>query len=186
MKKKKAVFLDRDGTLIRQIALPHRLKQIRLMPHAAVATATLHRLGFLVIVITNQPVVARGLITSTGMDRLHTMIMNRLQKGGGHLDAVYYCPHHPHADVVAYRRHCRCRKPGIGLIERAEKDFFIDRRKSFLVGDTTVDMRTGQRADIRSILVKTGYGGNDGIYAVTPLAIVKDIAAAATFISRHD
>lgn len=160
-KQSKAVFLDRDGTIIRQVELLHKISELRLLPRAAQAIRAINRLGYLAIIITNQPVVARGLIEPEGVDSIHAVLIKRLSKCGAKIDAVYFCPHHPNANVKKYRLHCRCRKPNIGMILKAVKKFNINIKKSFLIGDSTRDILAGDRAGLKTILVKTGHTRKD-------------------------
>lgn len=181
----KAVFLDRDGTINREVDVLRNLKQLRILPGTAKAIRKLNLLGFLVIVVTNQSVVARGWLTEKGLDRIHAVLLGRLRRGGGKLDAIYYCPHHPNANLKKYRLECRCRKPNVGLIARALKDFKIDPKKSFMVGDGTRDILTGKRAGLKTILVKTGYAGRDGKHHVQPDFTARNLAQAIKIISKH-
>ena len=179
----RAVFLDRDGTINREVNVLRSVRQLRLLPGAAWAIRSLNRRGFLVIVITNQPVIARGWLTEEEVEEIHRVLARRLRRSGAVLDAVYSCPHHPKADRIAYRSRCRCRKPATGLITRAARDFGIDLYRSFLVGDSTRDILAGKRAGVGTVLVETGHGAKDGRYAVMPDRRSKDIRAAARLIA---
>lgn len=153
--KKPAVFIDRDGTLIEFEGQPTAAEHIRLFPFSAEAVRRLNEKGYLVIVITNQPIIGKGIITLEHSNDLNDYMRNELQKAGARIDAVYTCPHTYDPDNL-----CRCRKPAIGMIEEASDDFEIDLQSSWLVGDTTRDMETGKNAGLKSILVKTGEGGS--------------------------
>lgn len=184
-RKRRAVFLDRDGTIIRQVELPHKPSQIKLLPGAAHALKQLHDAGYLLIVISNQPVVARGILTPAGVVKLNNVMVKRLAARGAAIDAFYFCPHNPKADLKKYRKVCACRKPAPGMVLKAAKRFKMDLKKSFLVGDTTQDMLTGKNARVRTILVRTGHGGRDPWqYKAKPDFVVKDLAAAARLITR--
>lgn len=182
---KKAVFLDRDGTINREVDNLRDLSQLHLLPGAARAIARLNKLGYLVIVVTNQPVVARGLITEKELDEIHAVLIDRFKKKGSHIDAVYYCPHHPEANLKKYRLQCRCRKPNIGLIKTAVEKFGVDTKKSFMIGDSTRDVLAGERAGLRTILVKTGYAGKDGKYKIQPDFFVKNLSKAVEIIKKY-
>ena len=156
-----AVFLDRDGTLIRQVECMHRLEQLGLLPGAAEGIRLLNEKNQLVVVVTNQPVVARGLASEAAVDAIHAELKRRLGRKGAHLDAVYFCPHHPNATLEKYRLKCGCRKPEPGMILRAAREHEIDLRQSVMIGDTTQDLEAGRRAGVRTILVRTGHGGHD-------------------------
>lgn len=185
MKKSKAIFLDRDGTINREADNLWNIKQLRILPGAARAIRELNKLGFLTVVITNQPVVARGWLDEKGVDRIHAVLVKRLGRKGAKIDAIYYCPHHPDSKIKRYGLQCRCRKPNIGMIVSAVKDLNIDLRRSFMVGDSTRDMFTGKKAGLRTILVKTGYAGKDGKYAVKADFVAKNLSAAVKIIKQQ-
>lgn len=183
--KRIAVFLDRDGTINKEVGYLHRKKDLRLLPHAADAIRQLNRLGVIIIVIANQAAVAKGLITEKGIDDLNTMVNKRLSKKGAQVDGFYFCPHHPNATLAKYRKNCQDRKPNTGLIKKAIKDFNLSLRGAFFVGDTTTDVLTAKNLGIRSILVKTGYGGKDGKFDVNSDYKVKDLADAVIYIKKR-
>jgi D-glycero-D-manno-heptose 1,7-bisphosphate phosphatase len=166
MTKRKAVFLDRDGTIIKFEDLITKPSQLKLLPGAARAVKKFNDLGFLVIVVTNQPVVARGLIEPAGIEVLHEILEKRLERAGARVNAWYFCPHHPEATLKKYRMACSCRKPKPGMFKKAMKRFNIDSRKSYSIGDGIIDIVAGKRAGLKTILVKTGPGHSrlDGIY----------------------
>lgn len=171
----RAVFLDRDGVLIREVDYLRRAEQLRLMPGAARAVARLRRAGFKIIVVTNQSGVARGYLSRETLEAIHALMERRLLVRGARLDGLYYCPHHP-------RRGCPCRKPRTGMIKAAARRFGLNLKASYLVGDTTADVRTARNAGCRAILVRTGKGGRDGLYKDAPDAACGNLAAAAAWI----
>lgn len=178
--------MDRDGTIIRQVEFLSKASQVRLLPDAPRAITILNRLGYRIIVITNQPVIARGMVTLREVDDLHALLIARLKKKGAVIDAVYFCPHHPNATLKKYRVVCACRKPAPGMILQAAREHGIDLKKSFFIGDSTRDVLAGNRAKVKMILVKTGKGGNDQWqYKGTPDFIAKDLLAAARIIKKH-
>lgn len=181
----RAIFLDRDGTINKQVGDLVDVKQLRILPGTASAIKKLNRLGFLVVVITNQPVIARGWLTEKEVDAIHGVLIKRLGKKGAKLDAIYYCPHHPDAQVKKYRVFCRCRKPEIGLILRAAKKFGINLKKSFIVGDTVRwDVLAGKKAKMKTILVKTGVA-HDPKYNAKPDFVAKNLKEAVLIIQKH-
>ena len=187
MSSVQAVFLDRDGVINEEVDLLHREDQLALIPGAAEAIRRLNDAGILVIVVTNQPAVARNLCTEADVRRIHARLADMLREAArARLDAIYYCPHHPekhHADGnPAYRIDCECRKPGIGMLEQARLAFGLDYARCFMVGDTTRDIRTGRNAGCRTILVRTGYAGRDGKCDVQPDFVADDLAAAVGVI----
>lgn len=182
---KKAVFLDRDGTINKEVDNLKDISQLRLLPNVAQAIRKFSQNHFLVIMITNQPVVARGWITEKQLEKIHLVLMARLGKKGARIDAIYYCPHHPNANLKKYKKNCPDRKPNIGLINKAAKDFNISLKDSFLIGDSTTDIKTANNADIKNILVKTGYAGKDKKFDVSADYTAKDLLEAVSIICKH-
>jgi mannose-1-phosphate guanylyltransferase / phosphomannomutase len=182
---KRAVFLDRDGTIIKQIELLHKVSDVKLLPQAARAIRDLNHLGYLTVIVTNQPVIARGISTPKEVDKIHAVLIGRLKRGGAKIDAVYFCPHHPEATLKKYRMRCKCRKPEIGMILSAAKKYGIDLKKSFMVGDSTRDTQAGNRAKLKTILVKTGHGGKDvWQFKSKPDFVVKNLSGAVKIIKK--
>ncbi|OGW43667.1 MAG: hypothetical protein A2X57_02630 [Nitrospirae bacterium GWD2_57_8] len=157
----KAVFLDRDGTINEEVGYVRDLAMLRLIPGAAAAIRKLNEAGFKVIVITNQSGVARGYFPESQVQEANALLRTKLGREGAVVDAEYYCPHHPTAGNSAYTQACDCRKPETGLIDRAVKDFDIDRTSSFMVGDKWSDVELGHRAGLRTVLVQTGFAHDD-------------------------
>jgi mannose-1-phosphate guanylyltransferase/phosphomannomutase len=183
-RRPRAVFLDRDGTVNREVDLLREVAQLRLLPGAAEGIRALNRMGYRVIVVTNQPVVARGWLTEAQLRSIHRVLEMRLQRRGARLDAIFYCPHHPEADLARYRIRCRCRKPGTALIRRAVRRLGLATKGSFMVGDSTRDILAGRRVGLETILLGTGYAGKDGKYVVRPDHSVSDLESAARLIGR--
>jgi D-glycero-D-manno-heptose 1,7-bisphosphate phosphatase len=152
----RAVFLDRDGTLIEDVDYLRRLDQMVLFPWTVDAVRLLNRAGFVTVVVTNQSAVARGIATEDFVRETHRALDARLAQGGARVDAYYYCPHHPDAVLEPYRRVCRCRKPAPGMIEQAASDLGVDPSQSWMVGNRWLDVETGTNAGARSILVSSG------------------------------
>jgi histidinol-phosphate phosphatase family protein len=184
-----AVFLDRDGTLNDDRPFIDCAANLELLPGAGAALRRLREAGFLLIVVTNQPVIARGEATWADLDDIHRKLEWELGKAGAYVDAIYVCPHHPDAGFAGERPElkvaCDCRKPATGLIDAACRDFPIDRAASWMVGDSTRDVELARRAGITAVLVRTGNGGGDGHYEVRPDHVVADIAAAAELIAEQ-
>lgn len=184
-KKRPAVFLDRDGTIIRQVELIHKLSDVKLLPGAAKAIEAFNKLGYVTVIVTNQPSIARGVATEGEIDAIHALLIDRLGKKNAKIDAIYYCPHHPQANVKKYRMTCKCRKPGIGMILQAAKKYDIDLKKSFMVGDSTRDTQAGNHAKLKTILVKTGHGGKDvWQFEAKPDFVVANLSAAAKVVKK--
>ena len=188
---KKAVFLDRDGVICKEIDHLHRKEDFTLLGRVGEAIKLLNDNHYLAIVITNQAVVARGMCTEKDVKELNKHMEELLRREGAKIDAVYYCPHHPemHPDVPEharkYRVECECRKPKPGMIFQAQKDFQIrDLKKCFMIGDKNGDILSGKNAGCKTILVRTGYGGKggDNIEKVSPDYIEKDLYCAVNNI----
>lgn len=187
--KQKAIFLDRDGTIVYHTKRRHvlRPRQLRLLPGVAKAISLMNELGFLVIVVTNQPTVSYGVITLKGMERLHDNLTKRLKRKGAHVHGVYFCPHHPASKIPQWGIVCKCRKPEPGMILEALKDHNIDPKKSFMIGDALIDVVAGKRAGVKAIQVKTGPGHTrlDKLYHRTkPDFVVKNLTEAARIIKN--
>lgn len=183
---KGAIFLDRDGTINKEVDNLRSVKQLRLLPGAARAIREMNRLGFLVIVITNQPVVARGWLTKKEVDKIHVVLESRLAKKGAKIDAIYYCPHHPDANLKQYRLHCNCRKPKPGLFFRAIKEWNVNPSKSFAIGDYVWDIEAGRAAGVKTILVKTSSRScEEASLNSKPDFVVKNLSEAVKLIKKH-
>jgi D-glycero-D-manno-heptose 1,7-bisphosphate phosphatase len=151
------VFLDRDGVLIEDVHLLVEASRIRILPTVVEALDRLHRAGLVLVVVSNQPVVARGLIDAAGVEALQGEVERRLAEAGApKLDGFYYCPHHPNATVLDYRRDCECRKPRPGMLLRAAAEHGIDLAASFMVGDRPTDVAAGRAAGARTVQVLSG------------------------------
>ena len=156
-----AVFLDRDGTLIEERGYLDRLDLLELFPWTVDAIRLLNRAGFAPVVVTNQSAIGRGVIEESFLNHVHATIDARLGAGGARMEAYYFCPHHPDAELEPYRQRCRCRKPGPGMIERACRDLRLDPARSVMVGDRWLDVACGRAAGTRAILVRTGHGAHE-------------------------
>ena len=185
---KAAVFLDRDGTVIEDVGYLDRLDQVAFFPWTIDAIRALNRAGLPVVIVTNQSGVARGLFSDAFVDDTHRHMTERLAAGGARIDGYYHCPHHPDGKVEPYVRTCDCRKPGRGLVDRAAQDLGLDPAKSFVVGDTWLDVGLGRAVGARSILVRTGDGAwweKRPHATITADVIVDNLAAAASWILGH-
>jgi len=181
-----AVFLDRDGTLNEEINRVKSAEELRVFDGVAAAIRRLNRSEYRAIVITNQPVVARGDCTEAELQRIHNRLETELGHEGAYLDAIYFCPHHPDKGFSGERAElkirCDCRKPEIGMIRRAVADLNLDLSHSWLIGDSSADTKTAANAGIPSILVTTGHAGNDGRYPGQPGHVFPNLGAAVHFI----
>jgi D-glycero-D-manno-heptose 1,7-bisphosphate phosphatase len=154
----KTVFLDRDGTINKEVNYLYKPEDFVFIPGTIEAIKTFHELGYKVIVITNQAGVARGYYNESDIKILHNYIDMLLKKEGTYIDAYYYCPHHPHGSIDKYSIICNCRKPNIGMIEQAAADFGINLAESIMIGDKEIDIQTGKNAGIgKCIIVRSGH-----------------------------
>lgn len=182
-----AVFLDRDGTLIEEAGYLDRLERLIFFPYTVDAVRVLNQAGFLVVVVTNQAGIARGIVKESFLPQAHAYIDDRLHAGGARVDGYYFCPHHPEAVIPKFRQACVCRKPQPGMLFRAAADLDIDLSRSFVVGDRWHDLEAGQTVGARALLVRTGYGRTEEAApkaSVTPTAIVDNVMEAASWILR--
>lgn len=156
--KKPAIFLDRDGTINEQMGYINHLSRFRIFPCVPEAVKLLNREGYYVIVITNQSGVARSYFPAELVEEIHTYMINTLKKEGAEIDAVFYCPHYPKSKIKEYAIECDCRKPKTGMIKQAMERFDIDLENSYMIGDHFTDLEMAHNCNIKSIMVKTGYG----------------------------
>jgi len=187
----KAVFIDRDGTLIEEVGYLRMMEDLRFTPRAAEALRTFHNHGFLNIVITNQSAVARGLLSPKALHKIHLRLKNMAKDEDAVVDDIFFCPHFPGGRVAPYNVECDCRKPKIGMIQQAAEKHNIDLQQSILIGDKTSDLELGRNAGIRTVLVLTGYGKetkqswNEPVEIVTNLfEFSKTLTAPTTVIRR--
>ena len=158
----KAVFLDRDGTINRYVGFLRNIDQLELLPTSAEAVRLINESGFLAIVVTNQPVIARGEVSWPSLHLIHNKLETLLGSAGAYVDGIYICPHHPDSgfagEVKALKIDCSCRKPKPGLIYRASADFNIDLTESYMIGDSWRDVQCGQAAGVKGTILLTGEG----------------------------
>ena len=183
-----AVFLDRDGTLIEDRGYLDRLDLLTIFPWTADALRLLKRAGFATVVVTNQSAIARRIVDEAFLASVHREMDARLARGGGVIDAYYYCPHLPDAPDERYREVCRCRKPGPAMIERACRDLQLDPSRSWMVGDRWLDVACGLGAGTRTVLVRTGHGAHEADAPPAGAradAILNNLMEAAGWILRN-
>ena len=158
LNKQKAIFLDRDGTINKYVGFLRDVNELELLPKVADAVKLINKSDYLAIVVTNQPVIARGEVTIEQLNDIHNKMETLLGDEGAYLDAIYYCPHHPdkgfEGEVPELKINCDCRKPGIGLLKKAANDFNIDLTKSWMVGDSETDILCGNKANCKTALIK--------------------------------
>ena len=156
-KKQKAIFLDRDGTINEYVGFLRNIDDFRLIEGASDAIKMINQSGYLAIVVTNQPVIARGEVTVSQLDEIHNKMETLLGAYGAYVDAIYYCPHHPHkgyaGEIPELKIDCNCRKPKAGMLFQAAKDFNIDLSASWMVGDGENDLLCGRNGDCKTAII---------------------------------
>lgn len=179
--RQRAVFLDRDGTIVDDPGFLHEADQVRLLPGVAAAIRRLNEAGWLVVTVSNQSGIARGLYDATAYGEVQQRLSELLAASGARLDASYYCPHHPE-----FTGPCECRKPGVKLFRDAAAQLGLDLARSFWVGDRLGDVAPARMLGGQGILVATGYGARDqGEAKSLGVPVVADLAAAVGEIVRR-
>lgn len=172
----KAVFIDRDGVINQDLGkYVTKPEEFIFLNRSIEALKKLHESDYKVIIITNQGGVGKGLYSEKDVEDIHKKMCVILEKEGIKLDGIYYCPHHP-------KESCGCRKPRLGMVNKAIEEHKIDPKKSFFIGDKTSDVKAGKDAGCKTFLVKTGYAGHDKLYDIEPDFVVSDILEAANRI----
>ena len=186
--KRPAIFIDRDGSLVKDVDLLHKPESLELYEFSAQAIGKINRSDFLCILITNQPVVARNLCDIADVKMIHNKLETLLGKKKVYLDDIFFCPHHPDKGYIEenplYKIDCTCRKPKIGMIDKAVSRYNIDIESSWFIGDATTDIQTGINAGLNTVLVRTGRGGKDEKYNVKPDFVFDDLKEAVDFITK--
>jgi D,D-heptose 1,7-bisphosphate phosphatase len=170
--KKKAIFLDRDGVINKEVGYLSKPNNFEFIEGSIEGLKILKQKGFLLIIITNQAGIARGFFTEATLKAIHKVMLNRLKQNGITLDDIYYCPHHPD-----FTGSCDCRKPNPGMILNAELKHNINLNNSYMIGDTLKDIQTGKAAKCKTVLVLTGYGKEEQnkISNIVPDMIFKNL-----------
>jgi D-glycero-D-manno-heptose 1,7-bisphosphate phosphatase len=196
MTTSRAVFLDRDGVInpllyhrdVGVVDSPFTLRQFRIFPHVPRAIRVLNDLGLLVILVSNQPGIAKKHFSAAILRKFDRKLDKSLMEAGAHLDAVYYCLHHPNATVKRFRKRCACRKPGIGMLLQASQKFEVSLPESYMVGDGLTDIEAGHRAGCRTIFIGTWKPEYSQFIRPTdlrPTFVAKDLQEAVQII-RND
>ena len=177
--KQKAIFLDRDGTINEYVGFLRKEEDFRLIPGVSEAIKKINNSGYLAIVVTNQPVIARGEVTEEELEEIHKKMETLLGLDGAYIDDIYYCPHHPdkgfEGEIPELKIECDCRKPKTGMLEKAAREHNIDLSSSIMIGDSTLDIKMAENVGMQSVLLKTGQKGEDGKYDVSPTLIAEDL-----------
>lgn len=179
--RQKCIFLDRDGTINKYVGFLRNADQVELEPRAAEAIQRINESEYLAVVITNQPVIARGECSLEELNHTHNRLYTLLGREGAYLDGLYFCPHHPDKgfedEVPELKFECDCRKPKTGMLKKAEADFNADLSNSWFIGDTTMDVQTGKHAGMHTIMLQSGDPKKEK-YDVTPDAVADDLLHA--------
>jgi D-glycero-D-manno-heptose 1,7-bisphosphate phosphatase len=179
---KRAVFIDRDGTINVEKEYLYRVEDFEFIPGAPEAIRSLNKAGYFVVVVSNQSGVARGFFTEEDVEILHRHIAAVLADAGATVDAWYYCPHHP-AGRGSYALSCNCRKPLPGMLIEAAKRYDLDLETSIMIGDKLVDVEAGIAAGCRPILVRSGYGASEESRVPVGTSVHDDLLAAVVALT---
>lgn len=175
-----AVFLDRDGTLTVEKEYWYKQADLEFVPGAVEAVRLFNQAGFLVIIVTNQSGVARGMFGEDDVLNLHKYMEKQLELQGAYVNCIYYCPHHPDG-VGDYKKSCECRKPNTAMFKKACHEFLINTQHSWMIGDKVIDMDFARNCGLQAVLVQTGYGRETEVELAgqTDIVVKKDLLAAA-------
>jgi len=188
--KKKAVFLDRDGTINRDVGYPDSFSLIEIFPYSFEAIKKINEGGLLAVIVTNQSGIGRGLIEEKNIHEIHRKIRESFAKHGARFDGIYYCPHYPSSTNPKYRKDCPCRKPNPGMAHRAAKELNIDITNSYMVGDKVEDILFGLNIKATSILLLTGYGQKSlkklKSQMIKPAYVASDLLDAVNWILKRE
>jgi D,D-heptose 1,7-bisphosphate phosphatase len=183
MKRNRAVFMDRDGTINEEVGYLSKLNQLKIFSSTFEAIRIINESGMKAVVITNQSGVARGFFDEDFVNAVHARINEMLQEEGAFIDRFYYCPHHPTEGNGVYKIDCGCRKPEPGMFLKAAEDMDINLASSYMIGDMPKDIQAARSAGVKGILVQTGYEGNV-IPAGNPVYTAQDILDAVRWIMK--
>lgn len=169
------VFVDRDGTIIKDQGYLQRVEQVEFYPGVALSIRKLNQSNFAVVIVTNQPVIAAGTLSIIEVKHINDYLVGKLKEQDAFINAISFCPHHPNANINKYRQMCFCRKPGILMFEWFLKKYEMEKNKCFIIGDQTRDISAANKLKIQSFLVETGRAGMDGSYPMRPSYYSKDL-----------
>ncbi|MCX7981281.1 MAG: HAD family hydrolase [Syntrophales bacterium] len=184
MKQRRAVFLDRDGTINEEVGYLNAMDKLVIIPGAFEAVKLINRLSLKAIVVTNQSGVARGMFDETFLKHVHRYMKDLFLKHGAVIDDFFYCPHHPTEGQGKYLLRCLCRKPEPGMLLAAAKKWNLDLKSSYMIGDQAKDIELIRRVGGKGILVNTGYGSQVDGELIKPDFRARDILEAVKWIER--
>lgn len=188
---RRAIFMDRDGTVCEEVGYVNHVSRLRLLPRSAEAIRLANGVGFQTVVVTNQAGVARGYFTEDLVEEAHDRMRRLLAEDGARVDGIYYCPHHPEVGGPRYHKDCDCRKPRPGMFLRARDEMGIDLESSYVVGDSARDIQAGDRIGATTVLVLTGYGRGElehqsAGWKVRPTQACEDLLEAVRWILQRE
>jgi D-glycero-D-manno-heptose 1,7-bisphosphate phosphatase len=187
LNRNRAVFLDRDGTINHDVGYTHRVEDLRLLDHVVEGLQWLSKMGFKLIVTTNQAGIARGYFTEREVEAFNQHLLVSLQSHSVTIDGIYYCPHHPTEGIGKYRQDCFCRKPKPGMLTQAAKEHDIDLSRSYVIGDKKSDILAGKAVGCTTILVLRGVAGTgERELSAVPDYVACDLLDAALIIRRAE
>jgi D-glycero-D-manno-heptose 1,7-bisphosphate phosphatase len=182
MGQKKAVFLDRDGTINVEVQYLSAVADFQFIAEVPQALKRLKDAGFLLVVVTNQSGIGRGYYDEAALEAIHSHMHAELADSGAAIDACYFCPHHPEHALGHYRKECACRKPLPGMLQQAAAELDIDLTASFMIGDKLADVEAGINAGCTSLMVLTGYGSAHAVGVPEGVGVYPDLPAAVEAI----
>lgn len=188
--KKRAVFLDRDGTINKDVGYPNNFSSIEIFPFSFEAVRKINKAGLIAVVVTNQSGIGRGLIVEKNLHDIHQKLIASFAKHDAHFDGIYYCPHYRFSPTPQYRKDCQCRKPNPGMALQAAADFNLDIKNSYMVGDKVEDIIFGLNIQAKPILCLTGFG-QEALpklkeKGITPAYVAKNLLDAVNWILQKE
>lgn len=188
--RRRAIFLDRDGVLNVDLDPVKSAEQLQLLPGVVEAIRQVNESEYLAVVASNQPAIAKGLLSEPELGRIHARLETLLGAGHAYLDRIYYCPHHPEkgfpGERTEYKVACHCRKPAPGMLVAAAAELNVDLARSWMIGDRTADIRAGAGAGCQTVLVRTGCAGRDNQHVCQPDFVFDDLMQATRFILERE
>jgi mannose-1-phosphate guanylyltransferase / phosphomannomutase len=187
----KAIFLDRDGVINKEVDNLSNIDRFELIDGVIESIKLINESEFICIVVTNQPVIAKGFLTEKELKLIHNKMDTILGTYGAYLDALYYCPHHPErgfvGEIPKLKVVCKCRKPSNGMLMQASQKYNIDLSRSWMIGDRYVDVKAGKNSNCKTILLQTGHSGNDkNKFNIKPDYICKNLEKAIALILSEE
>ena len=188
--KRKAVFLDRDGNINKDVGYPNSFQQIEIYSYSFEAVRKINQSGMLAVIATNQSGIGRGLIKEEELKDIHDKMLAAFAQKNARLDGIYYCPHFLTSSIPAYNRDCSCRKPFPGMAQKAAEELNIDLSQSYMIGDKVEDIQFGLNFGAAPILVLTGYGQKSlpqlKEKAIQPAYVAQDLLDAVNWIMKKE